>query len=88
MRRISRTSRNARREAVMRVFAVISLAISIASPLAAADKKPLTAKDLWTLQRVGNPVVSPDGKHHRILKGQNSKHWYGETLAWLGKYLR
>lgn len=46
----------------MRVFAVISLAISIASPLAAAEKRPLTAEELWTLQRVGNPVVSPDGK--------------------------
>ncbi len=46
----------------MRVFALISLAISIVSSLAAAEKKPLTAEELWTLQRVGNPVVSPDGK--------------------------
>ena len=23
-----------------------------------------------------------------ILKPQNSKHWYGEVLGWLGKYLR
>jgi Tol biopolymer transport system component len=46
----------------MRVFSVVVLAISIASQLAAAEKKPLTAEELWTLQRVGNPVVSPDGK--------------------------
>lgn len=72
----------------MRVFAVISLALSIASPLAAAEKRPLTAEELWTLQDMGNPVVSPDGKHHRILKGQNSKHWYGEVRAWLGRYLK
>src|SRR6266545_604439 len=62
MRRISLTSDNARRKALMRVFALISLAISIVSSLAAAEKKPLTAEELWTLQRVGNPVVSPDGK--------------------------
>ena len=46
----------------MRVFSVSLLAISIASQLAAAERKPLTAEELWTLQRVGNPVVSPDGK--------------------------
>jgi dipeptidyl aminopeptidase/acylaminoacyl peptidase len=46
----------------MRVFAVVSLAISIALPIAAAEKKPLTPDELWTLQRVGNPVLSPDGK--------------------------
>ena len=46
----------------MRVFALISLAISIASSLAAAEKNPLTAEELWTLQRVDNSVVSPDGK--------------------------
>jgi dipeptidyl aminopeptidase/acylaminoacyl peptidase len=32
-------------------------------------------------------VYYPD-EHHWILKGQNSKHWYGEVLAWLGKYLK
>jgi len=37
MRRVSRTSRGARRKAVMRVFSVVFLAISIASQLAAAE---------------------------------------------------
>ena len=47
----------------MRVSALVSIAIAFAvSPLAAAEKKPLTAEDIWTIQRVGNPVVSPDGK--------------------------
>jgi dipeptidyl aminopeptidase/acylaminoacyl peptidase len=32
-------------------------------------------------------VYYPD-EHHWILKGQNSKHWYDEVLAWLGKYLK
>jgi dipeptidyl aminopeptidase/acylaminoacyl peptidase len=32
-------------------------------------------------------VYYPD-ENHWILKGQNSKHWYGEVLGWLAKYLR
>jgi hypothetical protein len=32
-------------------------------------------------------VAYPD-EHHWILKGRNSKHWCGEVLAWLGKYLK
>ena len=47
----------------MRFFTLVCVAIAgVASPLAAAEKKPLTAEDLWAIQRVGNPVVSPDGK--------------------------
>src|SRR6185295_7746302 len=38
------------------------LACLLASPLAAAEKKPLTVEDIWAIQRVGSPVVSPDGK--------------------------
>jgi dipeptidyl aminopeptidase/acylaminoacyl peptidase len=32
------------------------------SPLLAADKKPLTVDDMWAVQRVGTPALSPDGK--------------------------
>lgn len=32
-------------------------------------------------------VYFPD-EHHWILKGQNSKYWYGEVLGWIGKYLK
>jgi dipeptidyl aminopeptidase/acylaminoacyl peptidase len=32
-------------------------------------------------------VYYPD-ENHWILKGQNSKHWYGEVLAWLAKWLK
>ncbi|HEY6147275.1 MAG TPA: S9 family peptidase, partial [Thermoanaerobaculia bacterium] len=39
----------------------IAIAVSV-SPLAATEKKPLTAEDIWAFQRVGTPVVSPDGK--------------------------
>lgn len=33
-----------------------------ALPAFAADKKPMTVDDLWALQRVGAPALSPDGK--------------------------
>jgi dipeptidyl aminopeptidase/acylaminoacyl peptidase len=32
-------------------------------------------------------VVYPD-ENHWVLKGQNSRHWYGEVLAWLAHYLK
>jgi dipeptidyl aminopeptidase/acylaminoacyl peptidase len=31
-------------------------------------------------------VYYPD-ENHWVLKPQNSKHWYGEVLGWLGRYL-
>ena len=34
----------------------------MALPLEAADKKPLTVDDMWAVQRVGTPALSPDGK--------------------------
>ncbi|HKC12757.1 MAG TPA: S9 family peptidase, partial [Vicinamibacteria bacterium] len=32
-------------------------------------------------------VIYPD-ENHWVLKGQNSRHWYGEVLAWLARYLK
>ncbi len=32
-------------------------------------------------------VIYPD-ENHWVLKGQNSRHWYGEVLAWLAHYLK
>ncbi len=32
-------------------------------------------------------VIYPD-ENHWVLKGQNSRHWYGEVLAWLAHYLQ
>lgn len=43
-----------------------------------------------TLTAKGVParlVTYPD-ENHWILKGQNSKHWYGEVHAWLAKWLK
>jgi dipeptidyl aminopeptidase/acylaminoacyl peptidase len=31
-------------------------------------------------------VYYPD-ENHWILKGQNAKHWYGEVLGWLERWL-
>ena len=31
-------------------------------------------------------VYYPD-ENHWILKGQNARHWYGEVLGWLARWL-
>ena len=40
---------------------LLLLAFSV-SALLAAEKKPLTIDDMWAVQRVGTPRLSPDGK--------------------------
>ncbi len=42
--------------------AVLLAAFSWALSLEAADRKPLTVDDMWAVQRVGTPALSPDGK--------------------------
>src|SRR5438132_5184326 len=32
------------------------------TPLAAAEKRPMTPEDLWKVKRVGPPTIAPDGK--------------------------
>ena len=32
-------------------------------------------------------VYFPD-EHHWILKGQNSKLWYGEVLGWFSRWMK
>ena len=42
------------------------------------------------LQAKGVPsrlVVYPE-ENHWVLKGRNAKHWYGEVLGWLARYLK
>lgn len=39
-----------------------SLAFLAACALAAQTRRPITAQDLWAFQRVGAPVLSPDGR--------------------------
>lgn len=39
------------------------------------------------LQIPGKLIVFPD-EHHHVLKGENSRFWYGEVHAWLAKYLK
>lgn len=47
--------------------------------------------EAWSyVQRLQIPsklIVFPD-EHHHVLKGENSKFWYGEVQAWLAKYLK
>src|SRR5262245_55679666 len=46
-----------------RLFALSAAVTLFATGLAiSADKRPMTAEDLWKVQRVGPPTISPDGK--------------------------
>ena len=46
----------------MRRFSCAALALSVSAAVLAAEKRPLTVEDMWAVQRVGVPVLSPDGK--------------------------
>jgi len=47
----------------MRIRAIPILLVFLCSAAGlAADKKPLTVDDMWAVQRVGSPALSPDGK--------------------------
>src|SRR5512143_1191395 len=49
----------------MRKLITLLMAVALIAPgalQAQAPKRPMTARDLWSLGRVGNPVLSPDGK--------------------------
>ena len=43
---------------------IISLLLLLACPwqAPAADRRPITATDLWALKRLGAPALSPDGR--------------------------
>lgn len=45
-----------------RVAPLGAAALAVASLAFAADRKPLTVEDIWSVRRVGTPVLSPDGK--------------------------
>jgi len=40
----------------------ILLALLVLSSFASAQKRPFTFEDMMSLKRVGDPVISPDGK--------------------------
>jgi len=46
----------------MRIFAAAGLALALMTTAGAADARPFTAKDLATLDRVGDPRLSADGR--------------------------
>lgn len=45
----------------LRCFLFLAFALGGAA-LAAAERRSMTPEDLWSLERVGNPAVSPDGR--------------------------
>ncbi|MCH7935320.1 MAG: hypothetical protein IIC36_15115 [Gemmatimonadetes bacterium] len=57
----------------------VLLLIGVASaptPTPAQDLRTLTIDDMFAIQRVGDPQISPDGE------------WYERYLAWYDRYVR
>jgi Tol biopolymer transport system component len=50
------------RREMKRSLAAVFLACLGALSVEAQERRVITAQDLWTFQRVGAPVLSPDGK--------------------------
>src|SRR5215210_4563476 len=49
---------------MIRRFALALLvSFTICAATSAAEPRLLTPQDLWAIKRVGNPALSPDGKH-------------------------
>ena len=48
---------------VRRAFMPVAAAFLVASPLLAADRRPLALEDMFKFKRVSDPQVSPDGRH-------------------------
>src|SRR5262245_60835558 len=46
---------------INRFVALVVIVASVA-PAAAQTKRPITVEDLWNVQRLGKPAISPDGK--------------------------
>src|SRR6516164_1887047 len=60
---------------------VIFLALSV-TPLF-AEKRPITEKDLWDFQWIGDPQVSPDGSHVAFVRiTVNEKKDNYDTALW------
>lgn len=78
-----RTILRGRRAALWLSFAALTLAAF------AAEKRPLTLDDMFTLKRVSDPQVSPDGRHvvyvvTEVLKAENrtqSHLWLADTTG-------
>ena len=49
---------------------------SAPTPTPAQDLRTLTIDDMFAIQRVGDPQISPDGE------------WYERYLAWYDRYVR
>jgi dipeptidyl aminopeptidase/acylaminoacyl peptidase len=73
-----------RRAFVAAIATIVALALAPASLAAAADpkKRPLTVEELWAIQRVGAPVLSPDGATiaHTVTSYDMEENHGGQTL--------
>jgi hypothetical protein len=48
-------------EKILRRIVLLLPVLVMAITVFAADKRPVTAQDLWALKRLGSPALSPDG---------------------------
>ena len=46
---------------ILRTVLLLMLVLGMGVTTVAADKRPITAQNLWTLKRLGSPALSPDG---------------------------
>ena len=45
----------------LRPILLLMPVLAMGMTILAADKRPITAQDLWALKRLGSPALSPDG---------------------------
>jgi len=46
---------------ILRTTLLLMSVLAMGIVAVAADKRPITAQDLWALKRLGSPALSPDG---------------------------
>src|SRR5512134_2422740 len=46
----------------MKIYLRVAFLLALLPGAPAADKRPITPEDLWTMKRLGSPELSPDGQ--------------------------
>ncbi|GMV07003.1 MAG: peptidase S9 [Gemmatimonadota bacterium] len=64
-------------------FLRVLVGFAALAPLAAAAQQPMTARDLWSLARVGSPALSPDGRTVLYtVTAYDLETWRSRTQIW------
>jgi hypothetical protein len=67
----------------------LAFVLGLGKPADAADRRPITAQDLWSFKRISSPVLSPDGRlvafsvqEWSIEKNKSSSHlWLADVAS-------